>query len=229
MNLQEEFSHWMLESEKKSQNTVNAYLSGVRQIQRHHNKTSDDRMDFFNCTKNDVTKISAIAKDYDAGGMYEEIGAAGKRAYINGLITYIRFLNYWFSDENPYMAASISQESYLLPSSTLIFLFMQKLSSLFFGFSVYKNFFGTSNIVLENTEKKEVIAVVLKSDIAKLDSFGEVCSIMGKLSDDTSGMKTKGVIIAIGFDQMLINACKTNPNIILKKYELDLRLSDVNN
>ena len=229
MNLQEKFSQWMLNSEKKSQNTVNAYLSGVRQIQKHYNTVTMDCLDFFNCTKNDVSKITYIEKDYDAGGVYAEIGEAGKRTYINGLVTYIRFLNYWFSEENNHIVEADLQKSYSVAGSTLKTLFMQKISSTFHGFTVYEDSSNSSNIILQNAERKELLAIVLKSDIAKVDSFGEVCSIMGKLSDDNSSMKIRGAIIANEFDQMLINACKTNPNIILKKYKLDLHVSDAQN
>ena len=97
MTFQDLFLEWMQTKEGKSPITAKGYLYGVIQIQNHHNKTTGENLDFFNIGKGEVLKLKSIEKEYNFGGKFSDIGNSGHRTYINGLVTYIRFLDSWFS------------------------------------------------------------------------------------------------------------------------------------
>ena len=226
MNLQDLFLKWMTQNEGKSPNTANAYLSGVRQIQKHYNKISNEDIDFFNIEQKEILKLKSIAKDYDYGGSFEAIGNSGNRTYINGLITYIRFLNYWFSDENQNFRSEQILSAPLITEESLLILFLQKAEILFPQYSVKKEYSKGNSIVLESSQGNELVIIELVAGIAKSDSFGHIAATMGEMSELFPKKTIIGIIIASNFDKTLIAATRTNKNVCLKTYSLDLTIQE---
>ena len=226
MTFQDFFLEWMQKEEDKSPNTANAYLSGVRQIQKHHNKVSGENLDFFDIGKGEVVKLKSIEKEYDYGGKFSDIGNSGKRTYINGLATYIRFLDSWFSDEHQNLHSTQLLSKPLIEVDSLRILFLQKASVLFPNHSVNTEYSKGNSIVLETAQKNGVIVIELIAGTAKSDSFGHISATMGELGEIFPAKNITGIVIASDFDKTLVAAVKTNANISLKTFVLDLSIKD---
>jgi hypothetical protein len=83
------------------------------------------------------------------------------------------------------------------------------------------------DILLQKKEGNKVTAIELKAGLASREVFGQISSYLGMLMDKFPEKEIKGIIIAGKIDNSLKKACKTNPNIKVMEYNMQITLRDV--
>lgn len=67
------FKNWLVHKDGKAVGTANSYASGGNKIQAQYFSDTNDLLDFFTCSVDDIPKLEAILEDYLPGGKYEYI------------------------------------------------------------------------------------------------------------------------------------------------------------
>jgi len=226
------FKTWLVDKDGKTVATANAYASGVKKIQAEYHSDTNDMLDFFTCSVDDIPKLEAILEDYLVGGKYEHIFWDGGTAR-NGLKKYIEYLrNYHFKKPQAILHKNLANVDItkMLDDNTLQALFLQQFAKLFPGYTQSKIAQREGFIFLENKSERHVLGIMLDrkgKDAEQL--FFEMSTHVSQLQTlcDKEKMSFQGMIIA-GKDkkEKLEDACKSNTSISVKTYTLDLHLTD---
>jgi len=83
------------------------------------------------------------------------------------------------------------------------------------------------DLLLENLEKNELIAIELKAGMADFKVFGQISMYLGLLKKEFPQKSIKGVIIAGKIDETLKYAKITNENIKIMEYNMELILNEI--
>jgi len=83
------------------------------------------------------------------------------------------------------------------------------------------------DLLLENHEKKELMAIELKAGIADFKVFGQISMYLGLLKKEFPQMTIKGTIIAGKIDETLKYATITNDKIKIMEYNMELILNKI--
>ena len=226
------FKTWLVDKDGKTVATANAYASGVKKIQAEYHSDTNDMLDFFTCSVDDIPKLEAILEDYLVGGKYEHASWDGGTAR-NGLKKYIEYLrNYHFKKPQAILHKNPANVDItkMLDDNTLQTLFLQQFAKLFPGYTQSKIAQREGFIFLENKSERHVLGIMLDrkgKDAEQL--FFEMSTHVSQLQTlcDKEKMSFQGMIIA-GKDkkEKLEDACKSNTSISVKTYTLDLHLTD---
>ena len=226
------FKTWLVNKDGKAVGTANSYTSGVNKIQAKYFSDTNDMLDFFTCSVDDIPKLEAILEDYLVGGKYEHVFWDNGTAR-NGLKKYIEYLrSYHFKKPQVILHKNPANVDItrMLDDNTLQALFLQQFAKLFPGYTQSKIAQRDGFIFLENKSERHVLGIMLDrkgKDAEQL--FFEMSTHVSQLQTlcDKEKISFQGMIIA-GKDKKkkLEEACKANPSISVKTYSLDLNLVD---
>ena len=111
-----------------------------------------------------------------------------------------------------------------------------QISDLFPGYRIYGEAnFGIEyvisgkkiDVLLENTQNRELLIVELKSGRADFRVFGQISMYLGLAKREFPDQEIRGAIVAAEIDDSLRYATETNPDIQLKIYRMSLELENV--
>jgi ribosomal protein L25 (general stress protein Ctc) len=83
------------------------------------------------------------------------------------------------------------------------------------------------DLLLENAQKNELLALELKAGIADFKVFGQISMYLGLLKREFPRKNVKGIIIAGKIDETLKFALTTNENVKVMEYKMELTLNEV--
>lgn len=226
------FKTWLVNKDGKAVGTANSYASGVNKIQAKYFSDTNDMIDFFTCSVDDIPKLEAILEDYLIGGKYEHVFWDNGTAK-NGLKKYIEYLrSYHFKKPQVILHKNPANVDItrMLDDNTLQALFLQQFAKIFPGYTQSKIAQRDGFIFLENKSERHVLGIMLDrkgKDAGQL--FFEMSTHVSQLQElcEKEKISFQGIIIT-GKDkkEKLVEACKSNTSISVKTYTLDLHLTD---
>lgn len=87
--------------------------------------------------------------------------------------------------------------------------------------------FGGRIDILAKDKNGKTVVIELKAGVAKQDSIGQILAYMGDFIGHDA-QEVRGILIAADFDERAFLAAKNIPNLILRKYRINLKFSEVN-
>jgi hypothetical protein len=113
---------------------------------------------------------------------------------------------------------------------------IRQAEKLFSGYKIYgENLDGVEyqiegkriDLLLENNNSSELLAIELKAGIADFKVFGQISMYLGLLKKEFPQKNVKGIIIAGEIDNSLKYAVLTNANIKIMSYKMEITLSEI--
>ena len=86
------FHHWMIDHERKQENTADAYAYSIDKISKYHSQMTGNLVDIY--SMDNLEMILDIASDYKTTGRFAKYGYKGHGTIRNAIATYARFYNY---------------------------------------------------------------------------------------------------------------------------------------
>lgn len=238
--MNELFRAWLIARGYSAVGAATSYPSAIPQISQHNSKETGNFIDIYSIT--DQATLSQISHDYSQTGRFSELGNKQHGRYRAAIARYSEF----FVDHRVGDVAQKIQEPLTIEStvSTINFSYEKDLqrtlcaqiSDLFPNYKIY----GEANlgveylisgkkidVLLENTQNKELLIVELKSGRADFKVFGQISMYLGLAKMEFPNREIKGVIVAAEIDDSLRYATETNPDIQLKIYRMSLELENV--
>jgi len=239
--VKEIFENWLIDIERKSQQTAYNYKNAIIKINRHYKDNEKKQIDLYELKNPE--QLKAYVDLYETTGKYSEFGNYGKGTNRAAIKSLYRFL---LNPENQITSITEDenfedQELFLFNEKNQNFSYEKDLKNtivyqiqeLFPNFEIY----GNDNegieyyidgkridILLESLDKSTLLAVELKSGLADYKVFGQISMYLGLLSEKFETKKLKGCIIAGEIDKSLKKAALTNNNIELKSYNMKITL-----
>lgn len=238
----EEFKNWLV-SQNYAPSTINSYSSAIRHISRHY--PINTGLDINICAVTDPASIKQIAFDYSRRGRFSDFGERGNATYRNAIGRYADFIA--GRSENPLPKESnVANSSNEVESGHTNFAYERDLENALCAqipelFPEYRIFRGSSigvqysiggkriDVLLENTDTKELLAVEIKSGTADCGVLGQIFMYIGLLQDEFPGKSISGVIVANTIDDGLRHACKVpgvTDKVTLKTYRMNINLEN---
>jgi hypothetical protein len=239
--MKEIFEQWLIEIEKKSQQTAYNYKNAINKINRHFKENENLVVDLYEL--NSPQELTTYVELYESTGKYSEFGNYGKgtnRAAIKSLYRFLlnpenQILNL-LEDENfedrELIILSEKNQNFSYEKdlkNTIIY----QIQELFPNYEIYGNdnegveYYVEGkriDILLESIDKSTLLAVELKSGLADYKVFGQISMYLGLLSTKFIDKKLEGCIVAGEIDKSLKYAAITNSNITLKSYNMKINL-----
>jgi hypothetical protein len=239
------FENWLIKTENKSEQTAYNYAKAINRISKHYSENTKQNVNLYSVEE--LSNLKTIKELYGTSGIYSEFGHTGNgtnRASINSLY---RFRENTNNNEFPTVNEIVEDiitdysVSNTLESTTNFSYERDLKSSIVFQinelFPEYK-IFGFEDegieyviggkridILLEN-ENGNLLAVELKSGVAKFNVFGQISMYLGLLMDKFPEREIKGCIIAGEIDNSLKNANKITDLVTLMSYTMKLELTN---
>lgn len=247
--MKKEFENWMVRKENKAPSTAYQYVLSIDKISKHYSDATKLEIDLYK--ENDLNSLTKIAANYFRGGKFSNFGDYGNGTIRNAIATYIRFIESSQIGQEIGSSANnqltendnIDQDDQIVSNVTnftyerdLQNALIRQTEVLFPGY----NIFGTNrdgiefliegkriDLLLENKNENTLLAIELKAGGADFRAFGQMSMYLGLLSEKFTEKSIKGLIIAGEIDPSLKYACKTNVNISLRTYKMELCLEEI--
>lgn len=249
--MRKEFERWMIKQERKKPNTAYQYAQSIDKVSSHYSTHSQQNIDLYRVL--DTELLRKIKDDYSLHGKFSDFGSKGNGTIRNAVATYYRYRVEWALntsvstdsfEENTTNIESKDKEleddktfnlSYErdLQSSMIL-----QIDSLFPDYQIYggETLEGVEfaingkriDILLEHRENKELLAIELKAGIGDFKVFGQIAMYLGLLEERFPDRNCSGVVVCGQIDETLSLACKMSNRVSLKKYEMQLVLTDYN-
>lgn len=240
--MKEIFENWLINSERKSQQTAYNYKNAINKINRHYLDNENKEIDLYEIKNPE--ELAKYVELYETTGKFSEFGNYGKgtnRAAIKSLYRFL--LNPEFQIEKIVDEDIEDKELLILSEKSQNFSYEKDLKNsiiyqiqdLFPGYEI----FGNDNegieyyiegkridILLESADKKTLLVVELKSGLADYKVFGQISMYLGLLSERFEDKELKGCIIAGEIDKGLKKASLTNKSITLRSYNMKITLQE---
>lgn len=238
--MKETFENWLIEIERKSQQTAYNYKTAIIKINRHYKDNENLEIDLYEIKNPE--QLEKYVELYETTGKYSEFGNYGKgtnRAAIKSLYRFL--LNPEFQTANIIEENIEDKELILINDKIQNFSYEKDLKNsiiyqiqeLFPNYEIY----GSDNegieyyiegkridVLLESLDKSSLLVIELKSGLADYKVFGQISMYLGLLSERFTDKILKGCIVAGEIDKGLKKAVLTNPNITLKSYNMKIFL-----
>jgi len=250
MDFKKAFSEYLYKIENKKKQVSYNYSIAIDRLSKHFSDQKKERFDFYEDLSIDT--FEAILKLYNRGGQFEMEGDYGNgtnRAAINALG---RFKNFLLENDIADLITNeitdyesdklVEEDEGLIPQVSNLFSYekdlkrivIEQVEVLFPGYEIFE---GIENgveylikskridILLSN-KNKDFLIVELKAGKAKFEVFGQISMYIGLLQEKFPNNKIDGCIIANEIDKSLEYAVKTNIQVKLKTYSMQLSLQD---
>ena len=226
------FKNWLINTDKKAYTTANGYISGLKHIEEDYNERTGELFFFFDCKQGDILKIEGICKEDDTNGKYAFVGKDRAGAPISALKRYLVFLKTAAFTNPSFVLIKKGEKKDTWPfvsTELLKILFLRTVDTIFSGYEISHKAQDSEAVILESKTEKKVLVVLLESGIADFVTFGKLSAKLPSFMElfKKDGIEVEGVIIAGKINESLVQACKTNSKIKLKRFDLELVLSGI--
>ncbi len=242
--MEQQFKNWLIQRGYSETGAANSYSRAIPQISEHYSKNTGKTVDIFSIK--DQSTISQIAHDYSQSGKYSEFGYEQHGRYRAAISRYSEFFvhkNRLLNENDTEILKETSQvsEAAEMPQTNFAYerdlqtTLCAQISELFPGYKIY----GESNIgveysiggrridvLLEQIETGNLLAVELKSGVADFKVFGQISMYLGLLKNKFPGKAISGVIVAGTIEDSLRQACEITELVELKIYRMSLELEN---
>ena len=244
--MEEQFKAWLINKRLLQTATADNYSSAISKISDHYSRNTGESIDIYAIS--DQAKISQIAHDYSQSGRFSAFGYEHHGRYRAAISRFAEFFVHRYetdySELTEIQAPSSEKQSGEEPMQTQTLTYERDLqttlcaqiSELFPGYKI----FGESNlgveysiggrridVLLENLETGDLLAVELKSGAADYKVFGQISMYLGLLKTQFPDKSISGVIVAGAIDDSLRLACEITDKISLKIYRMSVELEDI--
>ena len=235
--MQNRFKKWLLDT-GKAESTAEGYSKSINKISQHYSKATNQQTDIYKIA--DINYLSTIRDDYSQGGKFSVIGHEGNGTKRNAIARYVEFFTQNTTNnksdqiKNESIETSENQTfSYEKDLKTSLCL---QIKNLFPNYKIYGDKsegieYSIENhridVLLENIETENLLAVELKSGNADYKVFGQISMYIGLLQEKFPKKNVKGVIIAGSIHNGLIQAVSITDKIELKKYSMKIELEEI--
>lgn len=237
--MEELFRAWLIARGYSAVGAASSYPSAILQISQHYSTETGRVTDIYAIT--DQATLSQIAHDYSQAGRFSEFGYQQHSRFRAAIARYSEFfVNHRVGDVVQEVHESVAIETTVATVNFSYEKDLQKtlcaqISDLFPGYRIY----GEANlgieyvisgkkidVLLENTQNRELLIVELKSGRADFRVFGQISMYPGLAKREFPGREIRGAIVAAEIDDSLRYATETNPDIQLKIYRMSLELEN---
>lgn len=237
MTMEERFKSWLIQQGYSESGAAYSYSRAIPAISDHYSKETGENTDIYSITEQ--TKISAISHDYSQAGRFSEFGYQQHGRFRAAIARYSEFFVHSYDNASDDAAVVDVQ----LPEAITSFAYEKDLqttlcaqiSELFPEYRIY----GEGNVgveypiggkridvLLEHSERKDLLIVELKSGRADFKVFGQISMYMGLVKREFPERNVKGIVVAGAIDDSLKYACETNPDVSMKLYRMSIELED---
>ena len=238
--MEQQFKNWLIKRGYSETGAANSYSRAIPQISDHYSQNTGEIIDIFAIT--DQAKISEIAHDYSQSGRFSSFGYEQHGRYRAAISRYAEFFVHRHQIESSDTEEEPTQEAEPETTQTnfayerdLQTTLCAQISELFPGYKI----FGESNlgveysiggrridVLLEQDETGNLLAVELKSGAADFKVFGQISMYLGLLESQFPERTISGVIVAGSIDDSLRQACSITDKVSLKIYRMSIELEN---
>ena len=239
MHNEAQFREWLLKSGKTG--AAASYPKAIQIISDHYSKQTGRSSDIYAIA--DQHLISQIAHDYSQSGKYSEFGYEQHGRFRAAIGRYSEFFvqnkDKTSPEGQPAPPPPEPVETQAIPNfayeKDLKVTLCAQVSDLFPGYKIFgPELTGIEytiegrriDVLLEQIEGTDLLAVELKAGAADFKVFGQISMYMGLLITEFPSRRVSGVIVAGAIEPSLKQACITTDRIILKTYRMSLELDD---
>ena len=234
MDNKSKFRDWLISTGRTG--AARAYPAAVDRVSKHYLDNNENVVPIYDISSQ--TEISRIVELYSKSGKFSECGDEHNSRNRSAITSYAAF----FANLNEELVSSAddSENSAQQPNGEqsnfkyerdLQTAFCVQISSLFPGCEILGQQYSVGgkriDVLLED-KNGDLLVVELKAGRADYAVFGQISMYIGMLSQlpKFSGKKVRGVIVVGGADDGLMHACRTNPDISVKIYQMRIELED---
>ena len=236
------FRQWLTNTRRLQQTTANSYASAINQISEHYSENTNTQTNIY--TVQDQNTISQIAHDYSQAGRFSDFGYEQHSRYRAAISRYSEFFvhnnNPNEEQKNNVIEEDTNEEAEQINTNFAYEKDLQttlcaQISELFPGYRI----FGELNtgieysiggrridVLLEEINSGNLLAVELKSGVADYKVFGQISMYMGLLQNNFPDKSISGVIVSGTIHESLRQACETTNRIELKIYRMSIELEN---
>ena len=242
--MEQQFKNWLINRGYSETGAANSYSRAIHQISEHYSRSTGEEIDIYSVSDQNI--ISQIAHDYSQAGRYSDFGYEQHGRYRAAISRYSEFFvhrNDALPPEN--IDQNLERETIEEDHAPLQTNFAYErdlqttlcaqISELFPGYRI----FGETNlgieysiggrridVLLEDIESGDLLAVELKSGIADYRVFGQISMYLGLLQNQFPEKSISGVIVAGTIDESLRQACETTDKVTLRIYRMSIELEN---
>ncbi|MCX7111799.1 MAG: hypothetical protein NTX45_17065 [Proteobacteria bacterium] len=234
--MEQEFRDWLIQQGKPS--AAKNYPQAINLVSEHYSKSTGQIIDIYSIT--DQVLISQIAHDYSQAGRFSQYGYEQHSRFRAAIARYAEFFVQHGKPETSTPTEEQSETAAALETNFAYEKDLQtsvcaQISELFPGYRIFGgNSVGIEytiggkriDILLEEKDTSNLLAVELKSGVADYKVFGQVSMYMGLLLAQFPDRKISCVIVAGNIDPSLKYACATTDRVALKVYRMSVELDD---
>lgn len=243
--MEQQFRNWLIKRGYSETGAANSYSRAIPKISDHYSQNTGEAIDIFAISNQE--KLSQIAHDYSQAGRFSAFGYEQHGRYRAAISRYAEFFVHKHQIDITGTETEPTQEPVqeVEPETTLTNFAYERdlqttlcaqISELFPGYKI----FGKSNlgveysiggrridVLLEQDETGDLLAVELKSGTADFKVFGQISMYLGLLEDQFPAKNISGVIVAGSIDDSLRHACAITDKVSLKIYRMNIELENV--
>ncbi len=244
--MEEQFKNWLSKVRRLQIATVNSYARSIRRISEHYSLNTGNQVDIYSVTDQNI--INQIAQDYRQTGRFSEFGYEHHSLNRAAISRYSEFfVHHNAGEDNSVLNEDVVPEIVIKEASEntqnnfsyekdLQTTLCYQISELFPGYKI----FGDHNsgieysingrridILLEQENSGDLLAVELKSGVADFKVFGQISMYLGLLQDEFPNKSVSGVIVAGVIHESLKQACSITDRVDLKTYRMSIELENV--
>lgn len=242
--MEQQFKNWLIKRGYSETGAANSYSRAIPKISEHYSKNTGTNIDIYSIS--DQSTISQIAHDYSQSGKYSEFGYEQHGRYRAAISRYSEFFVHKNETSRPEgnddpVEQGIVENEPESPQTNFAYerdlqtTLCAQISELFPGYKI----FGESNlgieysiggrridVLLEQVDSGDLLAVELKSGIADFKVFGQISMYLGLLQKQFQNKSISGVIVAGTIDDSLRQACAITDKVSLKIYRMSIELEN---
>jgi len=232
MEEKDRFKRWLLNEERKTENTSNSYSSSINKISKHLSGERNEKIEVYSVV--DLSYLKTLVELYSTKGKYSEFGHKGNGTVRSAIKAFLRFkessndmeekelettealgITKIFSYERDLRTAMISQIAELFPEYKIFGGNDEGIDCLIEGERI--------DLLLEKSDEG-LLAVEFKPGLANYEIFGRISMRLGLLMEKFPDREIRGCIVAGEIDQTLKSATKTTDIVSLMTYTMKLEL-----
>lgn len=224
------FRDWLKNEDGKKENSINNYVSNLRSLEKKYNEIKHESFSFFTCEPADTQKIKNIIDMCKSkNGELAEFAAKCGGGPVSASKKYLEFLTKKFLSNPKFILHKNVKNIDPMPyvsKELLQTLFLKNIENLYPDYAISKKAQRGGAIILEKVETKNVLVVLLEDKIATVETFGKISALLPSLTElfSKDGFTVNGLVIAGKLDKAFVEACKTNPSISGREYNIELSL-----
>ncbi len=242
--MEQQFKKWLIQRGYSETGAAISYSRAINQISEHYSKNTGQQIDIYTISEQEI--VSKIAHDYGQTGRFSDFGNKQHGRYRAAIYRYSEFFvnrNEQLNSDNndQHIEEVIQTQKTELQQNNFAYerdlqtTLCAQISELFPGYKIY----GESNlgieysiggrridILLENIETGDLLAIELKSGKADFKVFGQISMYIGLLQKKFPNKNITGVIVAGIINDSLRQACEITDKVQLKIYRMSIELEN---